>query len=36
MNNKNGVNNNMLLTLALMALVVVGWQYFVVRPEMKT
>jgi YidC/Oxa1 family membrane protein insertase len=34
--NKNGINNNMLLTLALMALVVVGWQYFVVRPEMKT
>ncbi|HEX4106470.1 MAG TPA: membrane protein insertase YidC [Rhizomicrobium sp.] len=36
MNNKPGINNNMLLTLALMALVVVGWQYFVVRPEMKT
>src|ERR1700744_2758263 len=36
MNNKNGINNNMLLTLALMALVVVGWQYFVVRPEMKS
>ena len=36
MNNKPGINNNMILALALMALVVVGWQYFVVRPEMKT
>src|SRR6185312_8883677 len=34
--NRGGNNNNMFLTLALMALVVVGWQYFVVRPEMKT
>jgi len=33
--NKNGINNNMLLTLALMALV--WWlAIFVVRPEMKT
>ena len=34
--NRGGNNNNMFLTLALMALVVIGWQYFVVRPEMKT
>jgi YidC/Oxa1 family membrane protein insertase len=31
-----GNNNNMFLTLALMALVVIGWQYFVVRPQMKS
>src|SRR5581483_3209103 len=36
MSNKPAGNNNMFLTLALMALVVIGWQYFVVRPEMKT
>ena len=35
-NNRGSNNNNMLITLALMALVVLGWQYFVVRPEMKS
>ena len=28
-------NNNMILAIALSALVIIGWQYFVVGPQMK-
>ena len=32
----NSRNNNMILAIALSALVIFAWQYFVVRPQMKT
>src|SRR5690348_18415807 len=34
MNGKSN-NNNMILAIALSALVIFGWQYFVVGPQMK-